>query len=105
MRDIMKLLQQAQDMQGQLKKIQEELEHMTMTGSAGGGMVTAEVNGQGLLRKVRIDRSVGNPDDTEMLEDLISVAVSDAQRKAQEQAQAQTSRLAGGMDLPFKLPF
>ncbi|MEK7402181.1 MAG: YbaB/EbfC family nucleoid-associated protein [Gemmatimonadota bacterium] len=101
----MKLLQQAQDMQGQLKKIQEELELMTITGSAGGGMVTAEVNGQGMLKRVKLDASVVNPADTEMLEDLIAVAVGEAQRKAQEQAQEQTSRLAGGMNLPFKLPF
>ena len=105
MRDIMKLLQQAQDMQGQLKKIQDELEQMTVTGSAGGGMVTAEVNGQGALRRVKLDPSVVNPADTEMLEDLIAVAVGEAQKKAQEKAQEQTSKLAGGMNLPFKLPF
>ena len=104
MRDIMKLLQQAQEMQGQYQKLQEELQKMTMSGSAGGGMVTAEVNGQGILKRVKIDASVVNPADTEMLEDLIAVAVSDAQRKAQEQAQAQVSKLAGGMNLPFKLP-
>ena len=105
MRDIMKLLQQAQEMQGQYQKLQEELQSMTMTGTAGGGMVSAEVNGQGLLKRIKIDSSVVNPTDTEMLEDLITVAVVDAQRKAQEQAQAQVSKLAGGMSLPFKLPF
>ena len=105
MRDIMKLLQQAQEMQGQYQKIQEELQQMTLTGTAGGGMVSAEVNGQGLLKRVKIDASVVNPADTEMLEDLITVAVADAQRKAQEQAQEQVSKLAGGMNLPFKLPF
>lgn len=105
MRDIMKLLQQAQEMQGQYQKIQEELQQMTLTGTAGGGMVSAEVNGQGLLKRVRIDAAVVNPADTEMLEDLITVAVVDAQRKAQEQAQSQVSKLAGGLNLPFKLPF
>jgi DNA-binding YbaB/EbfC family protein len=105
MRDIMKLLQQAQEMQGQYQKLQEELQQMTMSGTSGGGMVTADVNGQGILKRVKIDASVVNPADTEMLEDLIQVAVSDAQRKAQEQAQAQVSKLAGGMNLPFKLPF
>jgi DNA-binding YbaB/EbfC family protein len=104
MRDIMKLLQQAQDMQGQLKKIQDELEQMTVTGTAGGGMVTAEVNGQGMLKRVKIDPSVVNPADTEMLEDLVSVAVSEAQKKAQQSAQDQTSKLTAGMNLPFKLP-
>jgi nucleoid-associated protein EbfC len=105
MRDIMKLLQQAQEMQGQYQKMQEELQQMTFTGTSGGGMVVADVNGQGILKRVKIDSSVVNPADTEMLEDLITVAVADAQRKAQEQAQAQVSKLAGGMNLPFKLPF
>jgi hypothetical protein len=105
MRDIMKLLQQAQEMQGQYQKIQEELQQMTLTGTAGGGMVTAEVNGQGILKGVKLDPSAVNPADVEMLEDLITAAVADAQRKAQEQAQAQVNKLAGGMSLPFKLPF
>lgn len=105
MRDLMKLVQQAQEMQGQLKKLQDELAQMTITGKAGGGMVTAEVTGQGHLKRIKIDASVVNPADIEMLEDLIAVAVSDAQKKAQEQAEAQTSKLAGGMNLPFKLPF
>lgn len=105
MRDIMKILQQAQEMQGQMKKVGEELEQMTLTGTAGGGMVTAEVNGQGMLKRVKIDASVANPADTEMLEDLITVAVADAQRKAKEQAQERMGSLMGGMNLPFKLPF
>jgi DNA-binding YbaB/EbfC family protein len=105
MRDIMKILQQAQEMQGRMAKMQEELQQMTLTGTAGGGMVTAEVNGQGLVKRVKIDPSVVNPSDTEMLEDLIAVAVADAQRKAQERQQEQMGALAGGMNLPFKLPF
>ncbi|MEX2151792.1 MAG: YbaB/EbfC family nucleoid-associated protein [Gemmatimonadaceae bacterium] len=105
MRDIMKILQQAQEMQGKMAKMQEELQAMTLTGTAGGGMVTADVNGQGLVRRVKIDSSVVNPADTEMLEDLITVAVADAQRKAQERQQEQMGALTGGMNLPFKLPF
>jgi DNA-binding YbaB/EbfC family protein len=105
MRDIMKILQQAQEMQGRMAKMQEELQQMTLTGTAGGGMVTAEVNGQGMVKRVKIDPSVVNPSDTEMLEDLITVAVADAQRKAQERQQEQMGALAGGMNLPFKLPF
>jgi len=105
MKDIMNLVKQAQEMQGQLKRIQDELLQMTLTGTAGGGMVTAEVNGQGQLKRVKIDASVVNPADTEMLEDLVTVAVTEAQKKAAEQAEAQTSKLAGGMNLPFKLPF
>jgi len=101
----MNLVKQAQEMQGQLKRIQDELLQMTLTGTSGGGMVTAQVNGQGQLKGVKIDASVVNPADTEMLEDLITVAVIEAQKKATEQAEAQTSKLAGGMNLPFKLPF
>ena len=101
MRDIMKLLQQAQD---SAKKVQDELEAMTVTGTSGGGMVSADVNGQGVLKRVKIDPSVVNPADTEMLEDLIAVAVNEAQRKAQEKAQEQVTK-AAGVNLPFKLPF
>ena len=105
MRDIMKILQQAQEMQGRMQKLQEELQAMTLTGTAGGGMVTVEVNGQGTVKRVKLDPSVVNPSDTEMLEDLIAVAVADAQRKAQERQQEQMGQLTGGLNLPFKLPF
>ena len=105
MRDIMKVLQQAQEMQGKMAKLQEELQAMTLTGTAGGGMVTVEANGQGTVKLVKLDPSVVNPADTEMLEDLIAVAVADAQRKAQERQQEQMGQLTGGLNLPFKLPF
>jgi DNA-binding YbaB/EbfC family protein len=105
MRDIMKILQQAQEMQGKMAKMQEELQAMTLTGTAGGGMVTAEVNGQGLVKRIKIDSTVVNPADTEMLEDLVTVAVADAQRKAQERQQQEMANMTGGMNLPFKLPF
>jgi nucleoid-associated protein EbfC len=104
MRDIMKILQQAQEMQGRMQKMQEELQQMTLTGTAGGGMVTVEVNGIGQVKRVKIDPSVVNPADTEMLEDLVSVAIADAQRKSQERQQEQMGALTGGMNLPFKLP-
>lgn len=105
MRDIMKILQQAQEMQGKMQKMQEELQAMTLTGTSGGGMVTVDVNGQGTIKRVKIDPSVVNPADVEMLEDLIAVAVAEAQRKAQERQQEQMGSIAGGMNLPFKLPF
>jgi len=105
MADFMKILQQAQEMQGKFSKIQEELELLTLTGSAGGGMVTAEVTGTGKIRKIKLDPTVVNPADVEMLEDLVVVAVSDAQQKAQQAAQDQMGKLTGGLNLPFKLPF
>ena len=100
----MKILQQAQEMQGRMAKLQEDLQNMTLTGTAGGGMVTADVNGQGVVKRIKIDPSVVNPADTEMLEDLVSVAVADAQRKATERQQQEMGALAGGLNLPFKLP-
>jgi nucleoid-associated protein EbfC len=88
-----------------MAKMQEELQAMTLTGTAGGGMVTVDVNGQGIVKRVKIDGSVVNPSDTEMLEDLVTVAITEAQRKAQERQQEQMGALTGGMNLPFKLPF
>ena len=105
MADIMKILQQAQQVQGRLQEMQDQLQQMTVVGSAGGGMVTVEADGKGQLRRVKIDPSVVNPADVEMLEDLITVAVSDAQKKAAELAQAEMGKVTGGLNLPFKLPF
>lgn len=100
----MKIMQQAQELQGRFQKIQDELQHITVTGASGGGLVAAEVDGQGAIRRITLDPSVVNPADVEMLEDLIVVAVTEAQKKAQAQAQEQMGKLAGGMSLPFKLP-
>jgi DNA-binding YbaB/EbfC family protein len=105
MADFMKILQQAQEMQGKFSKIQEELEQITVTGSAGGGMVTAEVTGTSKIKKIKLDPTVVNPADVEMLEDLVVVAIADAQNKAQEAAKDQMGKLTGGLNLPFKLPF
>ncbi len=105
MPDIMKILQQAQEMQGRFQTIQDELAQRTVTGGAGGGMVSVEVSGTGQIRKIKLDPSVVNPADIEMLEDLIVVAVSDAQTKAQDMAKDEMGKLTGGLNLPFKLPF
>ena len=105
MPDFMKMLAQAQELQKNFQKIQDELANMTVSGSAGGGMVTAEVTGQGQINRVKLDASVVNPSDVEMLEDLITVAVAEAQKKAQQEAQEHVGKLTGGMSLPFKLPF
>jgi DNA-binding YbaB/EbfC family protein len=105
MADFMNILKQAQEMQGRFQKIQEELQQMTVTGSAGGGMVVADVTGTGQLKKIKLDPSVVNPADVEMLEDLITAAISDAQQKAQAAAQDHMGKLTGGLNLPFKLPF
>ena len=105
MADIMKLLQQAQEMQGRMQQMQGELEQKTVTAAAGGGMVTVEADGKGQLRKIKIDPSIVSASDVEMLEDLILVAVAEAQKKAATLAQEELGKLTGGMNLPFKMPF
>jgi nucleoid-associated protein EbfC len=105
MSDFMNILKQAQEMQGRFQKIQDELQLITVAGSAGGGMVTAEVTGTGQIKKIKLDASVVNPADLEMLEDLVVVAISDAQQKAQKAGQDEMGKLTGGLNLPLKLPF
>lgn len=105
MGDMMKLMQQAQEMQTRLQQIQDGLENQTVSATSGGGMVTATVDGKGQVRGVKIDPTVVDPADVEMLEDLVIAAVSEAQKKAQNMAQEQMKQLTGGLQLPFKLPF
>jgi nucleoid-associated protein EbfC len=105
MADFMKMLQQAQQMQGRLQQMQEELEKMTVTASSGGGMVTVTADGKGQVRQVKIDPTVVSPSDVEMLEDLVLVAITEVQKKAAAAAQDEMKKLTGGMSLPFKLPF
>jgi DNA-binding YbaB/EbfC family protein len=105
MADFMKILQQAQQMQGRLQEIQDQLQQQTVTGTAGGGMVTVEADGKGQVRRIKLDPSVVSASDVEMLEDLIVVALTEAQKKATALAQEEMGKLTGGMPLPFKLPF
>ena len=103
--DVMKILAQAKDMQKNFEKVQSDLQQKSVSGSAGGGMVSVEVSGTGQIKKVKLEPSVVNPADIEMLEDLIVVAIADAQAKAQAMAQDEMGKLTGGLGLPFKLPF
>jgi DNA-binding YbaB/EbfC family protein len=105
MADFSKIFEQAQQMQTRMKEMQAELEKQTVTAAAGGGLVTVDADGKGTITRVRIDPSVVDPKDVEMLEDLVLVAVNEAQNKASELARTEMSRLTGGLNLPFKLPF
>lgn len=98
------LLKQAQEMQARMAKIQEELASKTVQGSAGGGMVQVTVNGQLNITRVQIESSVINPEEKDMLEDLILAAVNDGMRKARELASAEMSKLTGGMKIPGLMP-
>ena len=91
------LLQQAQQMQQQLVAAQEELARTEVTGTAGGGLVTAVVTGSGDVVSVKIDPRAVDPDDVESLEDLVVAAVRDAKRAADELAAGAMGPLAGGL--------
>ncbi len=93
----MKMIQQ---MQNRLAKIQQELDETTVEGTAGGGVVRAEVTGQRALRSIKIDPSAVDPDDVELLEDLVVAAVQDAMERAQKLAEDKMSVLTGGMRIP-----
>ena len=103
--DIMGAMRQLQELKKSYEQTQAELEQLTVSGSAGGGMVTADVNGMGQIKGVKLDATAVNPNDVEMLEDLIVVAVSDAQSKAVTESKLRSGKLGEGMNLPFKLPF
>lgn len=98
------ILKQAQEMQSRMAKIQEELANKTVQGSAGGGMVQVTVNGQFNITAVKIEASVVNPNEKEMLEDLILAAVNDGMRKARELASSEMSKLTGGLKIPGLMP-
>jgi DNA-binding YbaB/EbfC family protein len=100
------LMQQAQRMQENLQRAQEQLAKLEVTGTAGGGMVSVTMNGRHEVRRVSIDRKTF-ADDAEMAEDLVAAAFNDAVNKVAEASQKQMGEVAGGMNLPpgFKLPF
>jgi hypothetical protein len=93
----MKMIQQ---MQNRMMKIQEELDQAEVEGTAGGGVVKATVNGQRALKSIKIDPSAVDPDDVEMLEDLVVAAVQDAMEQAAKLAEEKMGALTGGMKIP-----
>jgi DNA-binding YbaB/EbfC family protein len=103
--NIAQMMQQAQRMQDDLKRVQDELAVLEVTGSAGGGMVSVTLTGKMEVRRVHIDPSVLG--DAEMLEDLVTAAMNDAVGKANEESSKRMSAATAGMPLPpgMKLPF
>jgi DNA-binding YbaB/EbfC family protein len=91
------LQQMAQQMQRQMQKIQEELGQAVVEGSAGGGAITVRMNGHRELQSITLSPEVVDPDDVEMLQDLLVAAFSDATKKAQELAEQRMGPLTGGM--------
>lgn len=100
------LMRQAQQLQANMQKAQEELAQVEVIGEAGGGMVKVTMNGRHEVHRVQLEPSIVSGGDVEMLEDLVAAACNDAVRKAGEAAQQKMSGLMGGMPLPpgFKMP-
>lgn len=100
MKDLNKMLKQLQEAHSKMARIQEELASKTIEGSAGGGMVKVVTNGRREVLSVKIDPTVVDPEDVEMLEDLVSAAVNDACSRVDEMVRSEMGRLAGGLSIP-----
>jgi DNA-binding YbaB/EbfC family protein len=98
--DLMKMMKQAQEIQGRMQKLQEDLGTLEVEGQSGAGLVKVTVNGKFEARAVKIDASLIKPEEAEILEDLIVAAFQDAKSKAEAAVQAKMQELTGGLQLP-----
>ena len=107
MKNIGQIMKQAQQMQTKMAELQEQLAGLEVSGSAGGGMVQVTMSGKGELRGVKIDPSLFNAEDSEVVEDLIVAAFADAKAKVEAHMAEEMSKVTGGLNLPpgMKLPF
>ena len=105
--DMAGMMKKAQEMQGKMAQMQDDLQSIVVTGESGAGLVKAVCSAKGDLKSLDIDPSIFNADDKEVVEDLILAAIKDAQTKAAERAQEEMAKLTEGMGLPadMKLPF
>ncbi len=94
------MMKQAQQLQSKMMKLQEELTEKTVESSSGGGMVKVTANGRQQILSIQLEKEVVDPDDVEMLQDLILAAVNDALAKAQEMVSSEMSKLTGGLNIP-----
>lgn len=100
MKGLGKMMKQAQQIQAKMLKLQEELAEKTVETSSGGGMVKVVANGKQQLVSIQIEQEVVDPDDVEMLQDLILAAANDALAKAQEMVAGEMNKLTGGLNIP-----
>jgi DNA-binding YbaB/EbfC family protein len=105
--DMAKMMKAAQEMQSKMAELQDELHNITVEGQSGAGLVKATATAKGELVGLSIDPSIFNPNEKEVVEDLILAAIKDAQAKAAERSQEELSKLTEGFGLPpgMKLPF
>jgi DNA-binding YbaB/EbfC family protein len=94
------MMKQAQKLQARMLKMQEELAGRTVESAAGGGMIRVVANGRQQIVSIRLEKDVVNPDDVDMLQDLILAAVNDALTKSQEMVASEMSKLTGGLNIP-----
>ncbi len=107
MGDMAKMMKAAQEMQGKMAQLQEEMHTIIVEGQSGAGLVKATATAKGELKSLSIDPSIFSGDDKEVVEDLILAAIKDAQQKASDRAQEEMGKLTEGLGLPpgMKLPF
>ncbi len=107
MKNIGQMMKQAQQMQAKMAELQGGLESVEISGGAGGGLVSVTLNGKGEMRALKIDPSLVNADEVEVLEDLVTAAFNDAKAKVEAHVQEEMSKLTGGLNLPpgMNLPF
>ena len=94
------MMKQAQQLQSKMMKLQEELAERTVESSSGGGMVKVTANGRQQILSIQIEKEVVDPDDVEMLQDLVMAAINDALAKAQEMVSSEMGKLTGGLNIP-----
>lgn len=104
MNNLQQILQMGQQVQARMSQLQTELGQKTVSVSTGGGMVTATADGRGKLRTLKIDPTVVQSGDVEMLEDLVIAAVNEVQNRAQALYDEEMRKLSGGLQMPFNLP-
>jgi DNA-binding YbaB/EbfC family protein len=107
MGDMAKMMKSAQELQQKVTQLQDDLTTMTVEGQSGAGLVKATATAKGELKALDIDPSIFNPDEKEVVEDLILAAIKDAQSKAQDLSQSEMAKITEGLGLPadFKMPF
>jgi len=102
--NMQEILKMGQQMQSRVTEVQASLDRQEVTAAAGGGMVSATVDGKGQVKAISIDATVVDPADVEMLEDLVLAALSEAQKKARDIYDEEMKKVAGGLPFPMKLP-